>query len=49
MSGAVMAAGEGKNENATPAPDLTSLNQQEIADLAHLREEEKLIRDALNI
>ena len=45
MSGAVMAAGQGKGKNATPAPELTT---QEIADLVHLREEEKLARDVYN-
>lgn len=48
MSGAVMAAGEGKGKNASPAPELTTLDQQEIADLVHLREEEKLARDVYN-
>ena len=45
MSGAVMAAGGGKGKNATPSPKLTTL---EIADLVHLREEEKLARDVYN-
>jgi hypothetical protein len=45
MSGAVMAAGGGKGKNATPAPELTA---EEIADLVHLREEEKLARDVYN-
>ena len=48
MSGAVMAASGGKGKNATPTPELTTLDQQEIDDLVHHREEEKLARDVYN-